>query len=356
MVAVLMLFFQLAFSQYDFQKAESWMRNNLGKLGGRAVLVIVKDGKIVYNHSENGLSPKQKMALKFIARRNHKDENQAVADFSFTSPGPIASCSKWLSAALMMTFVDEEKLKLEDTVGRFIPILSKNGKGNITIADCLAHLTGINGGNGKKSRELITDNKNMDEVMEKIALLPMEGKPGTVFHYSNIGLQIAAAVVEKISGKDFKELFNERIAIPCNMRNTNFGAETIPLAAGGIMSTPEDYIHFLQMILQNGTYNGKNVLSKESVIKMQQDYTRDARKSYSPDVSGTFDYGLGEWILEKGKDRAKVVSSPGLFGSFPWVNNERKYAGFLFVLNINSQGREEGYKELQNIIDEQITN
>jgi len=110
------------------------------------------------------------------------------------------------------------------------------------------------------------------------------------------------------------------------------------------------------MILQNGTYDGKNVLSKESVIKMQQDYTSGARKSYSPDVSGTFDYGLGEWIFEKGKDRAKVVSSPGLFGSFPWVNNERKYAGFLFVLNINRQGREEGYKELQNIIDQQITN
>ncbi|MEO8854703.1 MAG: serine hydrolase domain-containing protein [Ginsengibacter sp.] len=332
------------------------MKNNLNELGGRGVLVIVKDGKIVYNLSENNLSPRQRIALKLIARRNHKDENQAVRDMSFTSPGPIASCSKWLSAALVMTFVDDGKLRLEDTVGQFLPILSKYNKGRITIADCLSHLTGIDGGNGKKSRSLITDNQNMDQVMEKIALLPIEGKPGTVFHYSNIGLEIAAAVVEKISGKDFKELFKERIAIPCDMENTNFGTEKIPLAAGGIISTPQDYIHFLQMILQNGTYDGEKVLSKESVIKMQQDYTKDARKSHSPDASGTFDYGLGEWIFEKGKVRANVVSSPGLFGSFPWVNNQRKYAGFLFVFNINRQGREEEYKELQNIIDQQITN
>jgi len=76
-----MLFFQFRFSQYNFQKAGDWVRSSLDKLGGRAVLVIVKDGKIVCNHSENNLSPKQKMALKFIARRNHKDENQAVRTF-----------------------------------------------------------------------------------------------------------------------------------------------------------------------------------------------------------------------------------------------------------------------------------
>ena len=51
------------------------------------------------------------------------------------------------------------------------------------------------------------------------------------------------------------------------MKNTDFGNRKIPLAAGGAFSTPEDYIHFLQMILQNGMYNGKQVLSKESVDK-----------------------------------------------------------------------------------------
>lgn len=351
---IFMLFLQSTFAQYNFEKTDAWLKNNYQKMGGRAVLVILKGGKIVYNHSENNLSNNQKTAFKFIAKRQGKDANEAIENFTFTTREPIASCSKWLSAALVMTFVDEGKLHLDDTVGKFLPILSKNQKGNITIADCLAHLTGINGGGLKESRQLISENQTMSQVIGKIAILPMEGKPGQVFHYSSIGLQIAAAVIEKISGQDFRTLFKERIAQPCDMKNTDFGTKLIPLAAGGAISTPEDYIHFLQMILQNGNYKGKKVLSKESVIKMQQDYTKDVRVSFTPDRSGKLDYGLGEWILEKGNGRANVVSSPGLFGSFPWVNNKEHYAGFLFVLNMNQKGRQEKYDVLMNVINEEV--
>ncbi len=157
-----------------------------------------------------------------------------------------------------------------------------------------------------------------------------------------------------MSGQNFKTLFDKRIAKPCEMKNTDLGTGQIPLAAGGAISTPEDYLHFLQMILQDGNCNGKQVLAKESIIKMQQDYTKDARVAYTPDESGTLDYGLGEWILEKGNGRANVVSSPGLFGSFPWLNNEKNYAGILFVLNMNQKGREKKYDELMKIINEEI--
>lgn len=351
---IYMLFLQLAFSQTNFPETTSWLKNNVRSMGGRAVLVIVKDGKIIVSDSESNLSMIQKGGIKYLAKREGKNPAEALKDFSLSTQQPIASCSKWLSAALVMTFVDDGKLNLNDTVGKFLPVLSKHQKGNITIKDCLAHLTGINGGNLKDSRELISKSTSMDEVINKISVLPMEGKPGTVFHYSSIGLQIAAAVIEKISGKNFNTLFHERIAGPCNMKNTDFGLSQVPLAAGGARSTPEDYIHFLQMILQNGFYNGCQVLSKESIFKMEQDYTKDARIAYTPDQSGTFDYGLGEWILQNGAQRADVVSSPGLFGSFPWVNNEKQYAGFLFVFNINQKGREQKYDELQKLVNKEI--
>lgn len=351
---IFMLLLQPAFAQVNFKKTDAWLKNNVQSMGGRAVLVILKDGKIVYNHSENNLSAIQKTSLKLIANRQGKDRNTAARDFTFGTREPIASCSKWLSAALVMTFVDEGKLNLEDTIGKFLPILSKHQKGNITIKDCLSHLTGLKAGKEESAGKLTSESRTMDDVIEKIAALPVEGKPGTVFHYSSIGLQIAAAVIEKISGQDFETLFRNRIAIPCDLKNTGFGNKKIPLAAGGAISTPEDYIHFLQMILQNGIYNGKQVLSKESIYKMEQDYTKNAIKIHSPDRQGSLDYGLGEWIFEAGKDRAKVVSSPGLFGSFPWVDNERKYAGFLFVLNLNRKGREQRYDDLRKIINEEI--
>ncbi len=194
----------------------------------------------------------------------------------------------------------------------------------------------------------------MDEVMDKIAEQPMEGEPGKVSRYSSVGLQIAAAVIEKISGEDFRTLFKERIATPCDMISTDFGKSEVPLAAGGAFSTPENYIHFLQMILQNGIYNGKKNLSEKSVDLMQHNYVEGAKVAYSPAEAGDWGYGFGEWVMDSPTERSSAVTSPGLFGSFPWLDNERQYAGFLFVFNLKQKGRREKYMELKKIIDEEI--
>lgn len=195
-----MLILQAANAQKDFGKVDSWLNNNLEELGGRAVLLIYKDGKVVYNHSENGITRRQKMVARFIANRQGTDQSALTEDLNPSSRLRIASCSKWLSAALVMTFVDGGKLSLEDSIGRFLPIMTANGKGNIKIWQCLGHLTGIKSGTLQQSLNEIKDAKSMDEAMEKISAQPMEGVPRKTFHYINIGLQIAGAVIEKISG------------------------------------------------------------------------------------------------------------------------------------------------------------
>jgi CubicO group peptidase (beta-lactamase class C family) len=349
-----MLYFQFSFSQYNFGMADNWLHSNINKLGGRAVLTIIKDGEIIYQKTENNLSRKQKAFGKLIARRQGKDSDELLADYSTSSRQNIASSSKWLSAALVMTFVSEGKLSLNDTVGRYLPEFTSQQKGDITIWQCLAHMTGITGGNIKQSRELISQGKSMNEVIKKIAVLPMEGEPGKVFHYSSIGLQIAAAIIERISGKDFRILFQEKIAGPCEMVNTDFGISDVPLVAGGAISTPEDYIHFLQMIVQNGTYRGRQILSDSAVALMQKNFTTGTRVAYSPAEAGDWGYGLGEWVMDNAGKRSTAVTSPGLFGTFPWVDNHRKYAGFLFVFNLKSKGKNHLYKQLKSIIDDAI--
>jgi len=174
-------------------------------MGGRSVLLLYKNNKIVYTKTVNELSRKQKWVGKKIAK---KTGNDAVADdYTPDTKIMIASCSKWLSAALIMTFVDEGKLSLTDTVGKYLPVLSANGKGNITISQCLSHLTGIKEPPLKETMTEMKEIKTMDEAIAKIAAMPMEGEPGKVFHYSNAGLQIAGAVLEKIAGKNFQSLF-----------------------------------------------------------------------------------------------------------------------------------------------------
>jgi CubicO group peptidase (beta-lactamase class C family) len=348
----LFLFIQTGFCQSAFPKLDTWLEKNTKNLGGRAVLLIYKDGKLLYDRAKNEMSRKQKLISKLIARKKGMDADELMQDFDTNTRQRIASCSKWLSAALVMSFVDEGKLGINDTVGKFLPVLSRNGKGNITIWQCLSHLTAIKPGSLKESIGEITKVPDMDSAISIIAALPMEGEPGKVFNYSNTGLQIAAAVIEKISGKEFETLFAERIARPCGMVNTDFGKVKVPLAAGGAWSTPNDYMQFLVMLLNNGSNNGKQVLSKKSVEAMQQNYTKDAKVVHSPAEAGNWGYGFGEWVMEDAAVRSDAVTSPGLFGSFPWVDNRRGYAGFLFVFNIKSKGRNELYRGLKKTVDE----
>ena len=384
LIIIGLLIFQFSQAQNNFSKLDDWLDNNVSNLGGRAVLLVWKDGKTVYENAANELTKKQKFIGKRIAKKTGRDID--LSDFDANTKQRIASCSKWLSAALAMTFVDEKKFSLEDSIGKFLPVMTANGKGNIKVWHCLSHLTGIkqigimdamnngkeNGGGSFRERmqqkqDGNSNNKlnpwnSMQDAMDSIAKTEMEGEPGKTFHYGNAGLQIIAAICEIVGKKDFETLFQERIAKPLKMKDTDFGNVRVPLAAGGAFSTPNDYLNFLQMILHDGKFNGKQIISKQSIINMQKNYvTKDCKISYSPVEANNWGYGFGEWVMDsltptlskgEGVKRSNAVTSPGLFGTFPWVENEKKYCAILFTLNIKSKGRGERYKELKQLVDE----
>jgi CubicO group peptidase (beta-lactamase class C family) len=339
----------------SFTRLDDWLASNTERLGGRSVLMVYKNDRLVYTKAVNEMSTRQKLGSRLIARRLGKEAN--TEDFTPGSRIPIASCSKWLSAALVMTFVDEGKLKLSDTVGRFLPVLTQHGKGAITIDECLSHRTGIKAPELKESIAEMQNLTSMDEAIEKIAELPMEGVPGQVFHYSNAGLQIAAAVLEKISGQSFQQLFATRIATPLRMLHTDFGKAKVPLPAGGAWSTAEDYMNFLTMILHQGMFEGKRILSEQSIVAMQANrITKGVTIAYSPAEAGSWGYGYGEWVMEDvaAATKSEAVSSPGLFGSFPWIDYNKGYCAILLAYTIRNKGRHEKYAELKNLVDEAV--
>jgi CubicO group peptidase (beta-lactamase class C family) len=361
---VFLLFFQFGFAQKDFSKVDEWVNTNLSELGGRAVLMIYKDGKFAYTQNFNNLTKAQQNRGKIKAKMQGKEAEEVLQDYTATTRERIASSSKWFTAALLMTYIDENKVRLTDSVGKFLPVMTKYGKGGIKVWQCLNHTTGIKSGG---LRDMLNGMKNvtsMFQSIEQIAMLPMEGTPGKYFHYSNTGLQIVAAIIEKVSEKDFETAFKERIADPLEMKNTDFGKNGVPLAAGGAFSTTEDYMNFLIMLLNEGEFNGKRIISKALVNEMQKNRLgRDVEMAYSPEEAGNWGYGFGEWIMDaplavsEKKDampvskRGVAVSSPGLFGSFPWIDNDKKYCAFLFVYNLKNKGRHEKYKELKGLVD-----
>jgi CubicO group peptidase (beta-lactamase class C family) len=352
-LSMALCFFAIAKSQTDFSKIDDWMDANAKNLGGRVILVVSQNDKVVYVKSVNDMSRRQKSINKYVAKKQNLEPD--LNDYSVSSRQMIASCSKWLSAALVMTFIDEGKLRLTDTVGQYLPVLTVHGKGNITIGDCLSHLTGVKAPPLKESLKEFKNINNMDESIEKIAELPMEGSPGKVFHYSSVGLQIAAAVIEKISGQSFEALFSCRLAKPLDMKNTDFGYRKVPLPAGSAVSTPEDYINFLTMIINKGEFRGKRILSMESINEMQENrISPEVRIAYTPEEAAGLGYGYGEWVFKNpsGSETGNWVTSPGLFGSFPWINNEKHYGAFLMCFYLNNKGRADRYRTLKSLVDE----
>ncbi|HEX7690994.1 MAG TPA: serine hydrolase domain-containing protein, partial [Sediminibacterium sp.] len=256
LVAIFMLFFQPVDAQNRFSALDSKMEAAKKELDGNAMLVISKDGKIIYQ--------------------------KAIGEYNLKTQAPIGHASKWLTAALVMSFVDQGKLSLGDKISQYLPYYTKYSKGYITIRDCLGDLTGIESETG---RSLLRPNKGSLEEMalEYASKKEIVSNPGLEFRYSNTGMNIVGRILEIVGKRGFEQLMQERITRPLAMRNTSFASLEGANPAGGGISSPNDYTNFLTMLLNKGMFNGKRILSEKAVEDMQTAVTTSSMIKYSPD-------------------------------------------------------------------------
>lgn len=331
LVVSFLLFLQTANAQYNFQELDQQVEKVKKDLGNDFVVLVYKDGKIIYSKTQGEFTPK--------------------------TQAPIASCSKWLTAALMMVMVDEGKISLDDNVSKYLPIFSKYSKGYITIRHCLSHLVGIESDPIKLS-SILKRNKysSLEEEVDYFASKKeIVANPGLEFRYSNIGLNIAGRVIEVATKKGFEQLMQEKILRPLQMRNTSFSSLFAINPSGGAVSTANDYMNFLSMLLNKGMYNGKRILSEQSIEAMQKTQTTAAMIKHAPKIATGYNYGLGEWILETDEQgNSTVVASPGLFGTWPMIDKCRGYAVVFFTKSLLGEERRDIYLSLKGIIDQQI--
>lgn len=247
----------------------------------------------------------------------------------------IASCSKWLSAALLMSQVDEGKLSLADTVGKFLPTFSARGKGGMTIQQLFSHTSGFPGQSvqGYEREFGLSLVASVDSIAARV---PLINRPGTFFDYGEVSMQVAGRIAEVVSGKGWNALFNEKIAQPCGMTSTSYGFGINPIIGGGAKSSANDYLKFLSMILNKGSYKGKRVLSEVSVDAMERSQIGAADISFSPYPPALLStrgmYGLGLWRDLTGSGEQLIeASSPGLFGAHPWMNRDQKLTAIVFT-------------------------
>jgi len=253
----------------------------------------------------------------------------------------IASSSKWLSGAVIMSLVDEGKLSLDTKASDLIPAFKTTDKSEITLRQLFSHTSGLPGNVTAAERPRIS----IAAAADAVAAAGMLAKPGAQMRYGGASMQVAARMAEIAGERDWRDLFKDRVAAPLGLTNTQFGRlglSTNPQVAGGASSTLADYAIFLRMIAAGGSHNGTKVLSGEAVNSMLADQTKDAKVA-AASVARLLDYhgyGIGNWVDQKDpKGAANINSSPGAFGFLPWIDRTRGVVAIWMIEDRDRQRR-----------------
>jgi CubicO group peptidase (beta-lactamase class C family) len=238
----------------------------------------------------------------------------------------IASMTKPIIAAAMMTLFEEGSWQLDDPVTRFIPEFAdlqvlKDGElvpldRPMTMRHLMASCAGFAFGAPVGSTNLKLDEMyaaaglfsgTNEDMIAKMAKLPLEAQPGTLFRY---GLQqeFQGVIIQRISGEALDTFLERRIFGPLAMTDTGFGVppedrdriapryaldenlslhlaadqSPFPVLAGvpagqqptyllsiaGLYSTPQDYVRFAQMLANGGMLDDVRILAPPSVTLM----------------------------------------------------------------------------------------
>jgi CubicO group peptidase (beta-lactamase class C family) len=130
----------------------------------------------------------------------------------------VASVSKQFTAALVLKLVDRGRLSLSDTLGRFFDGLKPDFNG-ITVEQLLNHTSGLKGDFRGPPEQMAARPITRDSLVALAARDTLAAKPGTKYIYSNTGYMLAAAIVEKLSGKPFAEALRDEIARPLGLNS-----------------------------------------------------------------------------------------------------------------------------------------
>jgi len=280
----------------------AWLKADVekGRVPG-AVVLIMRDGKVVL-HEAVGFADKDK---KIAMRRD--------------SIHPIASSTKLITTVAALRLFEANQLSLLTPIATYLPELKdlkierRDASGAATtelvaptrqptVHDLMTHRAGFTyfffppNPLRNKYRELgidRIDTLSTEEMLQKLAPLPLVFSPGTSFEYS-IATDLLGHIIERITKKPLDVALKELVLDPLKMKETVFHVPADkmdrfarPLAndpdmwvfqwldvtkppkrfsgGAGMASTAGDYARLLQMIANGGTLDGVRVLSPMTV-------------------------------------------------------------------------------------------
>ncbi len=243
------------------------------------------------------------------------------------------SVTKSFTGTMMLMLMEQGRVNANATVASYIPELAKSAFGDATVQQMLdmtnsilyienytdpdAHIAGFLAAMMPGGEGLYSNLQSLTEYDKKF-------KHGDAFHYVTPDPEVLAWIIRRVTGKSLAQAMHELIWAPLGAEREGYywldgyGTE---MAGGGLSITLRDAARFGQMILQDGQYNGRQILSPEiaqriKIKKNFEQFNRYYNDSWYEEVTDSYH---DQWWGFAGVD---AVAAWGVHGQFIYINSE----------------------------------
>ena len=304
----------------------------------------------------------------------------------------VYSMTKPIVSTALMLLHEEAAFQLEDPVAKYLPsfgataVLGADGSlapqaRPMEVRDLLTHTSGLtydfmedtSAGQLYRDARIMNDaTRTLEEVIDALAKIPLASQPGSRWHYS-VGIDVAARLIEVLSGQSLGAFLNERIFGPLGMTDTGFsvadgnlnrlsamyglpdlfgqdhtGTKLVEAALGGfnecidvsatyptgapevfarggfgLFSTIGDYAKFAQMLLNGGRLDGTKIIGRKTLDLMHANHLPPELLPWAllgQDNDG-FGFGLGSRVMMD----VAASAGPGSVGEYGWLGAAKTY-------------------------------
>jgi len=305
---------------------------------------IIKDGRIVLCEG--------------FGKRDIENGHPATKDTLYQ----LASCTKAFTAALVAIMVDQGKLSWDEPLIKYLPDIrfyEDYTTTNLTLRDVLSHRSGL----PRHEYSWYGTDFTKEELMFNLRYLEPNKPIRTKFQYNNYGYMLAGHAVERVTGKSWEDCVEEYILKPLGMNRTNMfidaitadpdhaepydrtnpaadgmkGMRKIPFykmpvedyalrkgsplgPAGTINSCAEEMLKWVTLHLNGGEFEGKRIISQESMAQMHKPNMLLPRLMDMPhDETKMPSYGMG-WFVESYRGYTLVQHGGNMDGFSAWTS------------------------------------